>query len=675
MKPTNRGRRHLLIPLSVAGVWLAGAGGTGGGGEASEPVLWDSAAAPVELAAAKVPAAPEVQDPKRDVEAARAKAAELEKSLAQEKKRREKALDDLASVGKQLNAIREETARLRRKSAEGESAAARIRELENRLEQTNAERAESGRQLEAVRAEAVQLRKTLEEAQIQSKAATKAGEQALGKQLRLQRQTEAAQQAAEARAQAREKEAAQAATRIRELEQMLAGEPARVAATLERRNAEQALALQALETQSQKERAALRKNLAEAEKALAQARTQTERLKADGAAAQKSLAAQAATEARMKSLEQEQAKAAARVRELEQMLANQRASAAEKDKELARSGEQVRRLQGEIAALQSAGQAAEETAAAARKKQAAELAEARGQIERLAATVAELQKDQENRAAQLAAKEQRHAQLIAEHKKDQAACAAELGEVRAQLKQAAAEQQRLRAQLKDEEWIRQGKALREQLGPEDNAALVGSLNDVGLALQAEGKLDQAEEMFRRALVVLDRTSGRSGAAAGTILQHLADVGWARNDLDAAAANYEEAARQFSAALGDNHPRHAATLNGLARVRRDQQRPQEAEELYRMAIHVYERHQAKHPADLVVPLHNLALLLMEQGRLDEAGPLLERAVLLAEKSGLKKGDAQVVLRTMIRYCQAAGDVERAAEFEKRADELALDVWAK
>ena len=325
--------------------------------------------------------------------------------------------------------------------------------------------------------------------------------------------------------------------------------------------------------------------------------------------------------------------------------------------------------------MKSAGQAAEETAAAARKKQAAELAEARGQAERLAATVAELQKDQENRAAQLAAKEQRHAQLIAEHKKDQAACAAELGEVRAQLKQAAAEQQRLRAQLKDEEWIRQGKALREQLGPEDNAALVGSLNDVGLALQAEGKLDQAEEMFRRALVVLDRTSGRSGAAAGTILQHLADVGWARNDLDAAAANYEEAARQFSAALGDNHPRHAATLNGLARVRRDQQRPQEAEELYRMAIHVYERHQAKHPADLVVPLHNLALLLMEQGRLDEAGPLLERAVLLAEKSGLKKGDAQVVLRTMIRYCQAAGDVERAAEFEKRADELALDVWAK
>ena len=244
-----------------------------------------------------------------------------------------------------------------------------------------------------------------------------------------------------------------------------------------------------------------------------------------------------------------------------------------------------------------------------------------------------------------------------------------------QLKKAVAEQQSGREQMRDEALVRQGKALREQLGPEDNPALVGSLNDVGLVLQAEGKLDEAEGMFRRALAVLEQTSGQSGATSGTILQHLAEVAWARNDLTAAAAYYEEAAQRFSAALGDTHPRHAAALNGLARVRRDQQRPQEAEELYRMAIHVYERHQAKHPADLVVPLHNLALLLMEQGRLDEAGPLLERAVLLAEKSGLKKGDALVVARTMIRYCQAAGDVERAAEFEKRADELAMDVWAK
>ena len=268
--------------------------------------------------------------------------------------------------------------------------------------------------------------------------------------------------------------------------------------------------------------------------------------------------------------------------------------------------------------------------------------------------------------------------MIVKHQKlqkDQEARAAEREADRAQIKEAAAEQRRLRAQLKDEELVRQGKALREQLGPEDNAALVGSLNDVGLVLLAEGKLDEADAMFRRALAVLERTSGRSGATAGTLLQHVAEVAWARNDLDGAAAYFEEAAQRFSAALGDTHPRHAAALNGLARVRRDQQRPQEAEELYRMAIHIYERHQAKYPADLVVPLHNLALLLMEQGRLDEAGPLLERAVLLAERSGLRKGDALVVMRTMIRYCQAAGDVEQAAEFEKRADELAMDVWAK
>lgn len=130
MKPTNRCRRHLLVPLSVVLVWLQGFGGTGNGGEASEPVLWDSPAAPAELAAAKAPAAPEVSSPKRDLEAARTRVAELEKALAQEKKNRDKALDDLSSVWKQLNAGRAEAAQLREKLEENERAAARSRNLE-----------------------------------------------------------------------------------------------------------------------------------------------------------------------------------------------------------------------------------------------------------------------------------------------------------------------------------------------------------------------------------------------------------------------------------------------------------------------------------------------------------------------------------------------------------------
>ena len=593
MKPMNRCRRHLLVPLSVAVVWLQGFGGTGNGGEASEPVLWDSPAVPAELAAAKVPAAPEVSSPKRDLEAARTRAAELEKALAQEKKNRDKALDDLGSVWKQLNAGRAEAAQLRKKLEENERAAARSRDLEKQLEKKAAEERERNREREALRDE----------------------------QARLQRQ-------------------------VADLEKRAAAVPA--------------LTEKVRQAQAATER--LEQALAEAQRqARAAAQAGEQALGKQTALRQQAADAQQAAEIRAKSLEQANAKSAARAQELDKALVDLRARMAETERELAQSRETARKLQADVAALGTRTQGEAETTAAAQKKQRDELADLRRQLERQSTAAAALEKER-------------------------GTCLQELDAVRAQLKEtereaekqktmAAEELRRQRDQLEEEGWIRQGKALREQLGPEDNAALVGSLNDVGLVMQAEGKLDQAEEMFRRALVVLDRTSGRSGATAGTILQHLADVCWARNDLDAAAANYEEAARQFSAALGDAHPRHAAALNGWARVRRDQQRPQEAEELYRMAIHVYERHQAKHPADLVVPLHNLALLLMEQGRLDEAGPLLERAVALAEKNRLGKGDAQVVLRSMTRYCQAVGDVERAAAFEERANELAMDVWAK
>jgi hypothetical protein len=76
--------------------------------------------------------------------------------------------------------------------------------------------------------------------------------------------------------------------------------------------------------------------------------------------------------------------------------------------------------------------------------------------------------------------------------------------------------------------------------------------------------------------------------------------------------------------------------------------------------------------LAVPLHNLGLLLLEQDRLDEAGPLLERAERLADKAGTPDGGrALVVARTLVRYYQATGEADKAAAAEQKANALALE----
>ena len=98
MKRMDRGRGRAPISRAAVAALLLAAGSPGRADEASEPVFDAKPAAPAE--AKTPPAAPNKAT--RELQALRAKAAELEQALAQEAKRRQKAMDDLSSVWRQL---------------------------------------------------------------------------------------------------------------------------------------------------------------------------------------------------------------------------------------------------------------------------------------------------------------------------------------------------------------------------------------------------------------------------------------------------------------------------------------------------------------------------------------------------------------------------------------------
>lgn len=228
---------------------------------------------------------------------------------------------------------------------------------------------------------------------------------------------------------------------------------------------------------------------------------------------------------------------------------------------------------------------------------------------------------------------------------------------------------------RDEGTVRAGRALREDLGDVNNIALVSSLNDVGLLMVSEGRLDRAEEMYRRALVILDHVNGRTGAISGTILQHLADVAWRKNDLPGAASFYQEAEAVFAQSVGTSSPRYAAALNGWAVVLHALGKTGDAETKYREALGIYEEKANRNHSDGAVVQHNLGLLLMEQGRLAEAGPLLEESVKRLERPSVSQTKTMIALRTLARCHQLAGNRDEAAACEARADDLALNVMAE
>ena len=218
---------------------------------------------------------------------------------------------------------------------------------------------------------------------------------------------------------------------------------------------------------------------------------------------------------------------------------------------------------------------------------------------------------------------------------------------------------------REDDLVRTGRAMREELRESDVPELAWSLNDAGLVMASEGRLGEARLLFERALEMVEKKLDRMHPARGTILQNLGEILLAQGNPDSANC-FREAAMVFGSAAGASHPRMAAVLNAWAMALAGQGQVQEAESLYRRAIRIYEAQKGRRSSELAVPLHNYGLLLLDQGRSAEAGERLDQALALLKKN--RQGQSPLmlaVLRALARQRRAAGAPDEGARFEEQA----------
>lgn len=213
-----------------------------------------------------------------------------------------------------------------------------------------------------------------------------------------------------------------------------------------------------------------------------------------------------------------------------------------------------------------------------------------------------------------------------------------------------------------------GRAMREQLPVAGDPLLAWSYNDAGLLLAARGLYAEAEILYREALAILEGTYDRTLPARGTVLQNLAEVLWRQGDAEAFGV-YQAAEQVFILLEGGAHPRLGALWNSWAGAAAAVGQANEAEALYRRAIDLYKGLPAS--LDAVVPLHNLALLLLAQGRAEKAGDLLGEALQILEDGGQEDSDwSLAVLRALVRQGRMTGDLASVERYEQRAGALAV-----
>lgn len=232
------------------------------------------------------------------------------------------------------------------------------------------------------------------------------------------------------------------------------------------------------------------------------------------------------------------------------------------------------------------------------------------------------------------------------------------------------------------------RILTEDLGEAD-IALAAHLLSLARVLQGQGKFDAAKPLFKRAIEIKERELGPHHPEVAAGLSDMAQLAQARGDYEKAKVLLEGAVEINELALGPEHPAVAdtlsslayvvrvqggdaksllersleikesgTTLQGLAMVYHDEGRLDEAKLLYERAIT-----QLEGPR-LAFALDGLAALLSAQGKPDEAKALCDRAVDVGEEAGNPE-ELAIHLNYRALVAWRVGQLDAAIEDQERA----------
>jgi tetratricopeptide (TPR) repeat protein len=148
---------------------------------------------------------------------------------------------------------------------------------------------------------------------------------------------------------------------------------------------------------------------------------------------------------------------------------------------------------------------------------------------------------------------------------------------------------RRQGKLDETEWMYQ-RALagyEKSLGP-DHTLTLNTVNNLGLLYSDQGKLDEAETMYKRALAGYEKALGPDHTSTLDTVNNLGTLYSAQGKLDKAETMYKRALAGNEKALGPDHTSTLATVHNLGSLYSDQGKLDEAERMYRRALLVYQR---------------------------------------------------------------------------------------
>jgi len=209
-------------------------------------------------------------------------------------------------------------------------------------------------------------------------------------------------------------------------------------------------------------------------------------------------------------------------------------------------------------------------------------------------------------------------------------------------------------------------AIYEKALPEGHPDIVISLANLAAFYQGQGRLSEAEPLYKRALTIREKALPEGHPDIAASLNNLASLYYNQGQLSEAEPLYKRALKIREKALPKDHPDIAQTLNNLASLYQKEGRLSDAEPLFKRALAIREKALPEDHSDIAQSLNNLASLYQKQGRLSDAEPLFKRALALYEKA-LPEGHSLIALslNNLALLYQDQGRLSEAEPLYKRA----------
>ncbi|KAJ6073234.1 hypothetical protein N7467_011319 [Penicillium canescens] len=216
----------------------------------------------------------------------------------------------------------------------------------------------------------------------------------------------------------------------------------------------------------------------------------------------------------------------------------------------------------------------------------------------------------------------------------------------------------------------------ELLGDIDVENEAEGLHSLGLLYADQGRLQEAQEMYERALKGKEKTRGLKHMSTLDTVNNLGLLYADQGRLQKAEEMYKRALEGKEKAWGPWHPSTLDTVNNLGIIYADQDRLQEAEAMYERALKGYEKLWGRGHSSTLDTLNNLGNLYKNQGRLQKAEEMYERALKGKEKAKAwgrwHPSTLDTVNNLGLLYADQ-GRLQKAEEMYKRALEGKEKAW--